>query len=138
MRPSETADLLTLISGIDRRQFPEGAADAWHEILSETDYRDAKAAVLEYFSGGSDDVPTLIPGRVRTGAQRFKAARLRNDTPAVEAVPVKPAAQVRSAAFLKAQAEIRKATAEAEAKLREADPARRPYRHRETLLTSVS
>ncbi len=137
MKFPEVEQLLHVISGIDRRQFPEGAADAWYQILRETDFQDAKMAVLEYFGGASDDVPTLLPGRVRTGAQRFKAIRLRAGQPAVEAAPPVPAAQVRSPAFLAAREEIRRATAEAEAKLRAEDPSRRPYRHRETLLTHV-
>jgi hypothetical protein len=137
MKFPETQALLTIISGIDRRQFPDGAAVAWYEILRETDFQDAKMAVLEYFSGGSDSVPTLLPGRVRTGAQRFRTIRERADQPAIEAAPPVPAAQARSAAFLKAREEIRLATAAAEAKLRAEDPTRAPYRHRQTLLTQV-
>jgi hypothetical protein len=94
-------------------------------------------AVLEYFSGGSDAVPTLLPGRVRTGAQRFRAIRERADQPAIEAAPPVPAAQTRSAAFLKAQAEIRAATEAAAQRARQRDPALAPYKHRQALLTQV-
>lgn len=137
MKYDETQALLSIISGIDRRQFPDGAAVAWYEILRHTDFNDAKMAVLEYFSGGADAVPTLLPGRVRTGAQRFRAIRERADQPAITAAPPKPAAQTRSAAFLAAQAEIRAATARAAAKAAAEDPGRKPYRHRQTLLTRV-
>lgn len=137
MKYDQTQALLTIISGIDRRQFPDGAAVAWYEILRQTDFDDAKMAVLEYFSGGSDQVPTLLPGRVRTGAQRFRAIRERADQPAIEAAPPVPAAQTRSAAFLAAQAQIRAATAAAAERARRADPSLAPYKHRQALLTQV-
>lgn len=137
MKFNEAEELLKIISGIDRRQFPDGAAVVWYEILRQTDFQDAKMAVLEYFGGSSDQVPAILPGRVRTGAQRFRVIRERADQPAIEAAAPVPAAQTRSEEFLKAQRKIRAATARATRLAREADPLARPYRHRPTLLTKV-
>lgn len=138
MKYNETEELLRIISAIDRRQFPDGAAVAWFEILRETNFDDAKMAVLEYFNGATDTVPTLLPGRVRSGAQRFRAIRERASRPAIEAAPPAPAAQTRSAAFLAAQQEIRAATSQAVEKAYERDPELKRYRHRRSVLTRVA
>jgi hypothetical protein len=141
MKYNEVQELLRIIAGIDRRQFPEDAAGAWYEILRHTEYEDAKAAVLEYFSTSADELPTLIPGRVRSGAARIRHVRTSAERKALTAAP--PAQTPQEAAEsarlrAEAQAAIRAATAAAVARVRERDPSLKPYRHRRGALTRTA
>jgi hypothetical protein len=141
MKFSEVGALLAIISGLDRRPFPEGAAATWYEVLRETSFEDAKAAVLEYFSTSADELPTLIPGRVRSGAARIKHVRQSIERKAITAAPVEPTPEEAAESARRraeAQALIRAATAAAVTKVRERDPDLKPYRHRKSRLTRVA
>lgn len=139
MKLNEVDELLKLINGFDRRPFPESASRAWYEVLRNTDWHDAKAAVVEYFStGAADTLPTLLPGRVRSGAARHRDMRLAAERPAIAAPAPKPAAQTRSEAFLAAREQIRATVAASSEKIHRRDPALRPYKHRETVLVRVA
>jgi|1185.fasta_scaffold842198_1 hypothetical protein len=141
MKYPEVEALLAIISGLDRRPFPEGAAATWYRVLAETDFDDAKGAVLEYFGTSADEVPTLLPGRVRSGASRIKHWRLATERKALVAAPVKlteDEAAKSAAKRADAQAAIRAATAAAVANVRRRDPNLRPYKHRTGTLISVA
>lgn len=140
MKYPEVEALLAIITGLDRRPFPAGAAATWYRVLEETGFDDAKAAVLEYFGTSAEEVPTLLPGRVRSGAYRIKQTRLAIERRALEPAPVKLSEEEqaeRDKRTADAQAAIRAATAAAVSKVRERDPNLRPYRHRPTRLVRV-
>jgi hypothetical protein len=141
MKYPEVEALLAIISGLDRRPFPEGAAATWYRVLAETDFDDAKLAVLEYFGTSAEEVPTLLPGRVRSGASRIKHVRLASERKALEAPPVKLSKEEQAksdAKRAKALADIRAATAAAVANVRRRDPDLKPYKHRRAKLISVT
>lgn len=127
MKLTEVRDLLTAISGFDRKPFPEGADVAWHELLAGLDARDAHRAVIEHY--GMPDARPIQAGDIRARARRLAAARAPRELPAA------PVVTSRSEA---ARARIRELTAAAEADYRRRNPEARRYQHRPLSLVQTS
>ena len=125
MRISHVRTLLQTISALDRRNFPEGAETAWHEVLAETDYQDAHKAVMAYYANRDHNGP-ISPGELRAGAAWYADRRRR----AARELPPAPVRTDRSAM---AQEVIREITAAAVERHRERHPDARPYQHRRAI-----
>lgn len=82
MTPDETVDLLTVAAAFDQRTVGEGDAMAWHAVVGDLDFTDAKQAVIAHYT---DTAERVMPAHVRT---RVRA--LRRDRLAREVVPAPP------------------------------------------------
>lgn len=130
MKIAEVRALLHMVSALDRRNFPEGAETAWHEVLAMTDYQDAHQAVLAYYANRDHQGP-ISPGELRAGAAWYADRRRR----ATRQLPPAPTRTDRSAM---AQEVIREITAAAVERHRAANPDARPYQHRRSMLSRAS
>lgn len=128
MKLSDVRDVLTAISGYDRKPFPDGADVAWLEVLAGIDARDAHRAVVDHYA--VRDARPMQPGDVRAGARRLAEMRTR-------AQRVLPAAPVQTDRAAMAREVIRELTAAAEARYREEHPDAPRYQHRRTPATRV-
>jgi hypothetical protein len=142
MKFPEVEALLAIITGLDRRPFPPGAAATWFRVLEKTAFDDAKQAVVDYFDTAADEVPVLLPGRVRRGAaliaERQAALAARQALPAAPAEPTEEERARSDRQRAEAMAAIRAATAQAVANVRRRDPDLKPYKHRAGALTRVA
>ncbi len=82
MKFDQAKELLTLISSIDRKPFPEGAAGTWFEILKGVDFNDAKRAIHEHYTslGARDsqgNARPVLPVDIRSRATAIAEARAR-------------------------------------------------------------
>lgn len=82
MKFEQAKELLQLISDIDRRPFPEGAAATWYEMLRTVDFADAKQAIHEHYTshGARDsrgDVRAVLPVDVKSRAKGIAETRAR-------------------------------------------------------------
>jgi hypothetical protein len=82
MKFDQAKELLTLISSIDRKPFPEGAAGTWYEILQHVDFGDAKQAIHEHYTslGARDsqgNARPVLPVDIRSRATAIAEARAR-------------------------------------------------------------
>lgn len=82
MRFDQVKELLTMISDIDRRPFPDGAAATWYEILHNVHFVDARQAVHEHYtSTGARDSQgnprPVLPVDVRSRGKAIAEARAR-------------------------------------------------------------
>lgn len=82
MRFEQAKELLTLISSIDRRPFPEGAAGTWYEMLRDVLFADAKQAIHEHYTSngardGSGNARPVLPVDVKSRAKAIAETRAR-------------------------------------------------------------
>lgn len=82
MKFDQAKELLTLISSIDRKPFPEGAAGTWFEILQHVDFADAKQAIHEHYTSlgardSSGNARPVLPVDIRSRAQAIAEVRKR-------------------------------------------------------------
>jgi hypothetical protein len=91
MNLDQVKELLSTISSIDRKPFPDNAAGVWYEILRELHYDDAKQAVHEHYTSlgardGRGDARPILPVDIRSRATAIAEvrdrARNRNQLPA--------------------------------------------------------
>ena len=73
MTPDETVDLLTVAAAFDQRTVGEGDAMAWHAVLGDLSFTDAKQAVLGYYA---DTRERIMPADVRQRVRDIRDARL--------------------------------------------------------------
>lgn len=83
MTIDEVIDVLTVAAAFDFRSIGEADAIAWHAVLSDLDFSDARAAVLVHYAETCD---RIMPANVR---QRVKA--MRRERLAREIAPAPPA-----------------------------------------------
>ena len=105
----ETTTLLALVASFDNRKVDEARSAAWHSVLRDVDFEDAKQVVLRHFAAPNDylTVSHVIEGVLRMHRRLPKqieadvrAARARGivDTDWSETVPLDSAAAARLAA----------------------------------------
>jgi hypothetical protein len=68
--PDETVDLLTVAAAFDQRTVGEGDAMAWHAVLGDLEFPDARQAILGHYAESADRV---MPAHIR---QRVREARV--------------------------------------------------------------
>lgn len=76
MTKTETAELLTLISAYDRRTIGEADVRAWHELVCDVPFADARAAVLHHFATNTDHQNYFVPAHVIAFAKRRRLERI--------------------------------------------------------------
>lgn len=76
MTPADIAELLTMCAAFDRRTIGRADALAWHQVLADLDYADARQAVADHYSSTRE---WIMPVDIR---QRVKAIRERRITAA--------------------------------------------------------
>lgn len=77
-----------------QQKFDEYTPDAWHELLADLDFDDARAAATELAKAQ----PFVSPAEIRKGVRRIRAKRLEvdfEDIPALDAVADDPIAYQR-------------------------------------------
>jgi hypothetical protein len=122
MKFDQAKELLTLISSIDRKPFPEGAAATWYEMLRTIDFEDAKRAIHEHYTSlgardGSGNARSVLPADVKHRAKAIAEARARAAMRhALPAPTVRRGSVGRPAHVEAALAEARRAAAEASEK----------------------
>jgi hypothetical protein len=82
MKFDQAKELLVLISDIDRRPFPEGAAAIWFEMLRTVHFEDAKQAIHEHYTSlgardGSGNARPVLPVDVKSRAKAIAEVRAR-------------------------------------------------------------
>lgn len=75
MTPDETVDLLTVAAAFDQRTVGEGDAMAWHAVLGDLNFADAKQAVLGHYA---DTRERVMPADIRTRVLAIRARRLQD------------------------------------------------------------
>ena len=82
MTPEETVDLLTVAAAFDPRTVGEGDAMAWHAVVGDLDFTDAKHAVIGHYTDTTD---RIMPAHVR-----IRVRAMRRDRLAREVAPAPP------------------------------------------------
>lgn len=103
MKTTEVQQLLEMITALNGRGFPEGAADVWRKILSDVNADDAERAVIEIFSQPESLPSTQLPGAIRRLAIRMRDQR---DAAARRALPATAATAPPNAEYLAARAAL--------------------------------
>ena len=75
MTPDETIDLLTVAAAFDQRTVGEGDAMAWHAVVGDLNFADAKQAVLGYYA---DTRERVMPADVRRRVREIRDRRLQD------------------------------------------------------------
>ncbi|MET9012285.1 hypothetical protein ABZX74_15405 [Streptomyces olivaceoviridis] len=70
MTPSQTAELLGFAAAFDRRTVGKSDALAWHTILHDIDYQDAKAAVANHYA---TETRWIMPADIRNAVTKARA-----------------------------------------------------------------
>jgi hypothetical protein len=70
MTPSQTAELLGFAAAFDRRTVGKSDALAWHTILHDIDYQDAKAAVAAHYA---TETRWIMPADIRNAVTKARA-----------------------------------------------------------------
>jgi len=73
MTPDETVDLLTVAAAFDQRTVGEGDAMAWHAVLGDLAFADAKQAVLGYYAETRE---RIMPADIRQRVREVRHLRL--------------------------------------------------------------
>lgn len=73
MTPAETVKLLGLCAAFDNRTIGRADAAAWHEIVGEYPFSDAREAVIAYYRDQRD---RIMPSDVRRGVSVIRRARV--------------------------------------------------------------
>ena len=68
----ETGTILAFVSLIDNRQVSDEAIMAWHELLKDLEFEDARQAVTNHFKDSNE---YLRPVHIIQGAKRVKMER---------------------------------------------------------------
>lgn len=85
MTPDETVDLLTVAAAFDQRTVGEGDAMAWHAVLGDLIFADAKQAVIGHYT---DTRERVMPADIRQRVKTIRANRLQDtEVPADLLVP---------------------------------------------------
>ena len=92
MNVEETGRLLAKVAGYDNRTVGDTNILAWHEALSDVDYRDALQAVAVHFRESTD---YLMPVHVRRGAEQIDRERRRVEREEAEAQQALESAEAR-------------------------------------------
>lgn len=92
MNVEEIGRLLAKVAGYDNRTVGDANILAWHEALSDVDYRDALEAVAVHFRGSTD---YLMPVHVRRGAETIDRDRRRAEREHAEAEQALESAEAR-------------------------------------------
>lgn len=72
MNIKETGMILAFVSLIDNRQVSDEAIMAWHELLMELEFEDAKKAVTNHFKESTE---YIRPAHIINGARVVKMER---------------------------------------------------------------
>ncbi len=75
MNRAQVVDLLTMAAAYDARTIGDADVVAWHAILHETDFADAKAALLGHFAESTE---RLMPAHIRRRVSALREERLRD------------------------------------------------------------
>jgi hypothetical protein len=75
---SETALLLGLAAAYDRRTIGEADVEAWHDVLNDISFSDAKAAVKNHYRTNND---WIMPATIRAAVRKIRAERLEKASP---------------------------------------------------------
>jgi hypothetical protein len=75
MTPDETVDPLTVAAAFDQRTVGEGDAMAWHAVLGDLNFADAKQAILGYYA---DTRERIMPADVRQRVKAIQDRRLQD------------------------------------------------------------
>lgn len=75
MTPEETVDLLTVAAAFDQRTVGEGDAMAWHAVLGDLAFADAKQAVLAHYAGTRERV---MPADIRQCVTEARKQRIQD------------------------------------------------------------
>lgn len=88
MNVEQAGLLLAKVAGYDNRTVGDANILAWHEALSDVDFRDALQAVAAHFRDSTD---YLMPVHVRRGAEAVDRDRRRDERERLEAAEVERA-----------------------------------------------
>ena len=75
MTDDETVDLLTVAAAFDQRTVGEGDAAAWHAVLGDLNFADAKQAVLGHYT---DTRERVMPADIRSRVLAIRHRRLQD------------------------------------------------------------
>jgi hypothetical protein len=75
MTPDETVDLLTVAAAFDQRTVGEGDAMAWHAVLGDLTFADAKQAVLGHYANTRE---RIMPADVRERVKEIRRNRFQD------------------------------------------------------------
>lgn len=78
MTLTETAQVLALAAAFDRRTVGDADVYAWQATLGDTDFEDAKTAVVAHYRISSE---WLMPAQIRAAVAKIRAQRLTNAGP---------------------------------------------------------
>jgi hypothetical protein len=78
MTKSETALLLGLAAAYDRRTIGEADVEAWHDVLNDISFIDAKAAVKDHYRMSND---WIMPATIRAAVRKIRAERIERELP---------------------------------------------------------
>lgn len=93
MNVEQAGLLLAKVAGYDNRTVGDANILAWHEALSDVDFRDALQAVAAHFRGSTD---YLMPVHVRRGAEAVDRDRRRTERERLEADQAIESAEARA------------------------------------------
>lgn len=80
MNRSQTALLLGLAAAYDRRTIGEADVEAWHDVLGDISFADAKTAVKDHYRESND---WIMPAMIRKAVRKIRADRI-NKAPQVD------------------------------------------------------
>lgn len=75
MTPDQIVDLLTVAAAFDQRTVGEGDAMAWHSVLGDLNFTDAKQAVLGHYA---DTRERVMPADIRSRVLAIRDRRLQD------------------------------------------------------------
>lgn len=73
MTPEEIIDLLTLAAAVDGREVGQADVAAWHMIIGDLDFADARQALVEHYQ---DSRFKVMPADIRQRVKAVRRARL--------------------------------------------------------------
>lgn len=73
MTPAETAQLLALVAAYDRRTIGRADVQAWHVVLAEVSYDDARTVVTGHYA---TQTAWIMPAHIVDGVRRIRSERL--------------------------------------------------------------